>query len=132
MPYKLKKTINGVITYGPIEFDDEYSAITAARELSGLVDGQMIECEVEKAPPQDNASIPYPIRGGARIGAGRKPLPDDQKRIRVQVLLHPSTVAALKTTGKNLSEAVRALVEQHLPPKRKITSPINPGKAVPL
>lgn len=49
-------------------------------------------------------------RGGARSGAGRKPLPADQKKISVTVKLSPTTVAWMD--GQPNSRAV--LIERAL------------------
>jgi hypothetical protein len=50
--------------------------------------------------------------GGERVGAGRHPLPLEQKRVRVDVRLLPSEVEWLKTRGNgNLSKGIREAIQ---------------------
>lgn len=52
-----------------------------------------------------------PVRGGARKGAGRKPAPEPL--VAKRVYLYPRHVKVLKKIDKNLSAAVRKLVDAH-------------------
>jgi len=49
-------------------------------------------------------------RGGARKGAGRKPLADAQKRVLVAVRLQPDTVAWLRAQPESQSALIERLL----------------------
>ena len=48
--------------------------------------------------------------GGARKGAGRKPMPDAQKRVLVAVRLQPDTVAWLRAQPESQSALIERLL----------------------
>ena len=44
--------------------------------------------------------VPNMPRGGRREGSGRKPLPEEKRRIRISVRVYPETWAKLKEKAK--------------------------------
>ena len=52
-----------------------------------------------------------PVHGGARQGVGRKPSPEPL--VAARVYLYPRHVRILQKIDKNLSAAIRSLVDAH-------------------
>lgn len=55
---------------------------------------------------EETKTCPCPVRGGARVGAGKKPIFDEALE-RVNVSLDPQTIAFYKRHGNSLSEGIR-------------------------
>lgn len=58
-------------------------------------------------------------RGGARPGAGPKPMPPGQKRIAVSFRMLPSHFAALKKKGGTMAGHIDAALNQYINKKTK-------------
>lgn len=52
-----------------------------------------------------------PTHGGARKGAGRKPLPLTKRLIQTTIRLSPAEIQFLKSIDPNLSKAIRSLIK---------------------
>lgn len=54
--------------------------------------------------------------GGKREGAGRKPLPDDQKRVQITAIVSPHTLAALtkmKAKGEGWGTVIDRIIRDY-------------------
>jgi hypothetical protein len=73
------------------------------------------ELDYRKAKPNRFAGRPHvvvgPVRGGVRPGAGRKPSPEPV--VAKRVYLYTRHVKILQKIDKNLSAAIRKLVDAH-------------------
>ncbi|MBI4788506.1 MAG: hypothetical protein HY782_15855 [Chloroflexi bacterium] len=66
------------------------------------------DVDYSKTRPNPYANRPKIYRGGARVGAGRKPAAQPMERHTITV--HPSDAKFLRSLDANLSKAIRKLI----------------------
>lgn len=80
------------------------SSLTKALDHAEMRD----EYDFSQSRPNPYAARPKVYRGGARPGAGRKPVAKPMERHTITV--HPSDAKFLRSLDPNLSKAVRKLI----------------------
>ncbi len=79
----------------------------ASTKASGQED-MRAEYDFSRSRPNPYATRPKIYRGGARPGAGRKPVAQPMERHTITV--HPSDAEFLRSLDSNLSKAIRKLI----------------------